>query len=450
MPPGNNPSIEAARPPYRFFFSYSWNNRGGPLERFFKKLAEGVRDLVGGSIEDVAFRDRVTMEAGTEWPAGLLDAVTTSQVLVYLLSTDYLRSDYCGKELQVFLERVEQFRTANPGSEGPVFIQPVIWLPVLTAALPERLGILQSEDEAYPREYADKGLMSIAQTRNKTAYNSFVETLARRIVEAGQGNRLPALTKYESLAVVPNAFQSEEPAGRRPDPPASESETAVRCVYVAPKQSEVEELTRRRVVANGKERALRTNTSSYSPSGGWYWQPYRPTVVEKIGSLVNRLVMAAELRYDEIKLEDFPVASLDGALRELQEAVDKDEIILLIVDAWSAYLRRYEEFLGKLDRIAPTNRTAILVPWNESDSDTQAFCEDLERQLRVLLKERYFGAQPLPSFKPRVTTVEDFRKLVPDLLGTIRVGIETARATRKIVESSRSTPQVSSSRDTPG
>jgi FxsC-like protein len=451
MNPGGEPPVQPVRPPFRFFLSYSWKNRGKPLERFFTDLAENVRSRVGGPIDEVAFRDRVTMEAGTEWPAGLLDAMVTSQVMVYLLSTDYIQSDYCGKELQVFLERVENFRRANPGVT-PHYIQPVIWVPVMTSALPSRIGIVQPADDGYPQDYATRGLESLAKRRDKTAYQDFIETLATRIAGAVQGPPLAPLTHYQSLDEIPNAFLNEEPVGRQREAhaalPPGESETGIRCLYVAPRQSEMEELKGLSVTVNGKERPLRTSTAAYSQFGGWHWQPYDPPVQVKVGSLVQQLV--TDLPYREILLhdDDQPEDSFEDALRRLQSAVNRDQIILLIVDAWSAYLKRYEEFLRKVDGVAPVHRTAILVPWNEGDNDTMEFREELERKLRVLFGSKYLGVQPSPFFKPRVTNIADFRNSVPEVLEAIRIGIETLRAAqRQVVPSTRSTPQVRSSRD---
>ena len=441
-----NPSL--ARPPFRFFLSYSWKNRGRPLQRFFEDLAEAVRKLVGGAVEDIAFRDRVTMTAGTEWPAGLLEAMETSQVLVYLLSADYIQSAYCGKELRVFLERVDLFQRTNPGIK-PHFIQPVIWAPVLAPALPRGLGIIQPSDDAYSEDYSFKGLESLAKRRDKTAYQSFVDTLAIRIVTAVQGPILPPLTRYKSLDEIPNAFLAEEPVARPPESEnlTPETETGVRCVYVAPKQAEVMELLKmRRVVPNGEERPLRTKADSYSPVGGWHWQPYNPPAPVKIGSLVQQLI--TDLPYHEILLEDEdqPEGSTDRALERLRTAAKRQQIILLIVDAWAAYLTKYKDLMLKLDEVAPINNTAILVPWNEADLDTKEVQQDIELQLRVLFKSKYLGAQPSPFFKPRVTNIDDFRSLVRKVVEAIRIDIETLRAAQKKVESTRSTPQVRSSR----
>jgi FxsC-like protein len=402
---------------FRFFFSYSWKNRGEPLNRFFKDLSEAVRKLVGGAADPVAFRDRITMESGTDWPDGILEAMTTSQVLVYLLSIDYIQSEFCGKELQVFLERVAEFKRLNKDTRPPLFIQPVIWVPLLTAEVPEPLGRIQPEDEKFPADYAKRGLESLAKRRDKTAYDKVVEMLAIRIVKAAAGDRLPILTKYTSHEQIPNAFVQHEPA-RPPEPePERPRETGVRCVYVAPR--------------------------------GWHWQPYHPPEEMKIGSLVQEIV-ALRLQYREVLLEDEedPGLTLDAVVGKLEAAAKNDQIVLLVVDAQAAGVPRYEEFLKKFNDKVPMNN-AVVIPWKEGAIDDVELKNKLEQKLRYLFKSKYFGLQPLPFFKPRITSVDEFRNVVPGLLETMRVTIDTSRAAQKIIESSGSAPQVRSSRDQP-
>jgi FxsC-like protein len=409
-------SAPADRKLFRFFFSYSWKNRGEPLKRFFKDLTEQVRKLVGGTADYVAFRDRITMESGTDWPAGILDAMATSQVLVYLLSSDYIQSEFCGKELQAFLERVAEFKTLNKDAPTPLFIQPVIWVPLITADLPQPLGRIQPEDDAFPADYAKRGLESLAKRRDKTAYNSVVETLAYRIVTAAAGDRLPILTKYTSHEQIPNAFVAQEPA-RPPEPEIGpQRETGVRCVYVAPK--------------------------------GWHWQPYHPPEQMKIGSLVQQLL--TNLHYREVVLEDEddPGLTMDAVVAKLEAAAKNDQIVLLIVDARAAGVYPYQEFLQKFNEKVPINN-AVVIPWKDGVIDDAELRMKLEQNLRYLFKSKYFGLQPLPFFKPRITSVDEFRNVVPGLLETMRVTIDTSRAAQKIIESSRTAPQVRSSRDQP-
>lgn len=446
------PQVQGPGRPYRFFFSYSWNNRSKPLARFFDNLAKKVRDLVGGPLEQVAFRDRVTMEAGTDWPDGLLEALKTSQVLIYLLSTDYIQSDYCGKELQIFLERVERFKAEHPQEKVPLFIQPVMWVSVDAKTLPKRIGRIQPEDNAFPTEYAARGLETLAKRKDKTLYNKVVDELARRIVAAANGDRLPRLEHQDNLNKVRNAFLDDEPIGRQVGPegptPEVQRETGVRCVYVAPKHSEAEELKIQVVKVAGKDRPLRTNYGD----GGWDWQPYRPPVAMKIGSLVQQLT--TDIPYREIQLqdEDQPdhTIDIDNVIRRLENAARNDQIILLVVDVWSAYLKYYQEFLVKFDNAIPMKSAVVVVPWNEGDSDTVELRETLERQLRDIFKSKYLGTQPFsPFFKPRVTTIEEFRTILTSVLKTIRDGIDTYRAAqRQIIEPGGPAPEVRSSRAT--
>jgi FxsC-like protein len=397
--------------PYRFFFSYSWKNRGRPLQRFFNDLASEVRNHVGGELDAIAFRDRVSMKAGSEWPEGLLDAVKTSQVLVYLLSIDYIQSDYCGKELQAFLERIRSFKAANPNGPFPLFLQPVIWVPV-SGTLPQVLGAIQPEDDEFPLEYSTKGLESLAKLKDKTAYNRCVETIAKRIIQAGVGNHLPILGQYERMADIPNAFTATGRVNEMPGGP-----TEVRCVYVAGNAEEVSTL---RAVANELDRS---DTSCYGEAG-WYWQPFNPPVPATIGSIVQQ--MLTDFRYREVSLSN----DHDKVLNELRNAADRDEIVLLIVDAWSAFLSRYETFLKGFDTSVPSSKSAVLVPWNECHEQTQTLRAMLEAQIRVVFQNKFPGNQAIPLFKPRINSLDEFRSVVRAVLEMIRSDIETRRAAK--------------------
>jgi FxsC-like protein len=450
--------------PYRFFFSYSWNNRTPALQRFYEDLAEEVRKRVGGDLEAVAFRDRVTMEAGSDWPTALLEALKTSQVLVPLLSVDYIQSDFCGKEFQVFAERTKDLADRirntnevnphsalpNPGPAPlPLSIRPVIWVPIPdSTTIPEPLSRLQWVDEGLPEVYAERGLESLAKSRsNQDDYQAVVETIGERIVAAAAGDRLPALDRYQSSDEVPNAFAATQPLGRDRSSPddavPSVLKTGVRCVFVAPKRAEISELTK---IQEG--RPQRTNISGYSDVDGWHWLPYQPPTAVEVGSLVQEQVIG--LQYREVVLGDEvePEWEVEEIVRKLGTAAEKDQIVLLIVDAWAGHLKQYEQLLRKVDRTIPLNSSAVLVPWNDQDPDTRKWHDELQRQLRVLFRQRYFGDEPYPFYKPQITSIEEFRNVVPGLLERIRRTIETFRAAQKpIIEPTGATPQVRSSRD---
>lgn len=140
------------KPEYCFFLSYARKNAGKPLNLFFDDLANYVRDREGGDLDisKTAFCDQETIKTGDPWSEKLLHALQTSQVLVYLLSVDYIQSDFCGKEFQVFLERVRIFKRDNrDGKPMPTYFLPVIWVPPAAPNLPEVIAACQTVDKEF-------------------------------------------------------------------------------------------------------------------------------------------------------------------------------------------------------------------------------------------------------------------------------------------------------------
>src|SRR4051812_5245141 len=95
---------------YPFFLSYARKDSildGDPkrpdphFETFIQRLDMRVDQLTGAK----RFVDRSQIVAGQEWPAEVAEAVRTSHTVVCLYSPSYFRSEYCGKEMQLFLER---------------------------------------------------------------------------------------------------------------------------------------------------------------------------------------------------------------------------------------------------------------------------------------------------------------------------------------------------------
>ena len=126
-------------------------------------------------------------------------------------------------------------------------------------------------------------------------------------------------------------------------------------------------------------------------------------------------------------------------VRSLREAAMKDEIVLVVVDAWAAYLQQYRVFLEKFDTEIPYNHV-ILVPWNESDQETAANSSELQMRLTLLFRSK---SQIPQYFKPRITSIGELEKILPDLLRTMRLMIDTYRADRrKVIQPTRTSPPV--------
>jgi hypothetical protein len=92
---------------------------------FLELLDERVNQITGRR----GFIDRADIQPGDEWPEALAEGLRTAETLVCLYSPSYFGSDYCGKEMQVFLERRANYMRSNAG-KPPANIIAVAWQPI--------------------------------------------------------------------------------------------------------------------------------------------------------------------------------------------------------------------------------------------------------------------------------------------------------------------------------
>ncbi len=184
------------------------------LVRTFREALEGeVETLLGNVADDICFFDTSDIEAGAQWPATLSDALRTSRVAVCLYSPHYFNSTWCGKELQVFLERATNHRGPAP---APVPIVPVIWAPS-RQGLPEPVRTIQTHDDSFPENYSRLGLRQVMNVGTKADFHMTVTALAQRIVAAIIANALPALPQLDLDRVVSawDAVTSADPSSHK-------------------------------------------------------------------------------------------------------------------------------------------------------------------------------------------------------------------------------------------
>ena len=134
---------------YHLFASHSSADREAtPRRCHLRKFITEIESLVArklglGKVESLIFVDERGIECGDEWRAVLSEAVRTSRALVCFVSPNYLQSDWCGKELQVFLDRQSGMQTKD-ATKKTTWIFPILWEQLYTSeVLPERLAALQ-------------------------------------------------------------------------------------------------------------------------------------------------------------------------------------------------------------------------------------------------------------------------------------------------------------------
>lgn len=132
--------------PLKIFFCYAHED-----ELLLNKLKTHLMPLLRKGIIDVWY-DR-NISAGTEWEQQIKEQLNTAQIILLLVSPDFMNSDYCyGKEMQRALERHER----GEASVIPIILRPVYWQEVLgslqalpTDAKPIMSSSWQYQDEAF-------------------------------------------------------------------------------------------------------------------------------------------------------------------------------------------------------------------------------------------------------------------------------------------------------------
>jgi hypothetical protein len=177
------------------------------LERFFYDLVEAVKSESGQT--QVSFRGLDDIRLSDRWQDHLARALQTAGVLVALYSARYFGRPYCGKEIQVFLDR-----RRSMGGGDIEKIAPVLWSSkksLLRYQLPpSTLAHIQYEQRDYPTEYHTLGLQGMMTSR-RGPYRRFVQALAQRIIELAEEDPLPPLPAPPDLDRIRSAFEVAPP-----------------------------------------------------------------------------------------------------------------------------------------------------------------------------------------------------------------------------------------------
>ncbi len=170
--------------PYSVFTSYARRDAAGkPFAKFVAELKDRVQRKTGRDLASVCFVDGTGIKIGDDWTAVLAEGVCTAEVIVCLMSPNYLNSVWCGRELSVFRQRIREMKRTLPGTTRlPAFIFPILWEVMPGRSLPKVLASIQYSEDAFPPSYSEKGLRQLAQLpRLRTAFLEFLEMLSDRI-----------------------------------------------------------------------------------------------------------------------------------------------------------------------------------------------------------------------------------------------------------------------------
>lgn len=209
---------------YHLFVSHSSTDREVSrvrchLRKFIAEIESLLARKLGlGKVDRLCFIDERCIECGDEWRPALSDAARTARALVCFVSPNYLQSEWCGKELQVFLDRQSRMQT-NSSSQKKTWIFPILWESFSASTpLPERLSAFQLCTPDRSGELKSRGFSYYRRCGSTEQKNRYVESLADlfagRFEDTPDG--LESQTTPLMLQEVANAFKvraAEQPYG---------------------------------------------------------------------------------------------------------------------------------------------------------------------------------------------------------------------------------------------
>jgi FxsC-like protein len=390
---------------YQFFLSYSRRDareRGKTENTWFSRFRDDlIRDVgreanLPSSVadDDVGFYDRQAIDVGARWNDVLADALQTSRVLVALYSPNYFNSPNCGKEFQIFRERVAAGQKAEKG-QPPAYIVPVLWDPpgkLLT--LPESVSALQFDHASLGADYAEMGLMSLLRLKQyESAYQQFLIAITGRIAKAAKAKRLPRseTRPYEKIESAFHASATQLPAA---DVPAVKGVKAAWLVYVAGAEADYQN--------------VHPKPQGYGSTGG-EWQPYFPGE-SLIGAIASNVASGKNLSPQ-------PLTVTDKLVSHLQDAEDNNTMAVIIVDPWSIAIKSFETAMRDLDRARLTN-CGVIVVWNEKDAETQKRATWLDGMLKKTFSRIWVSKDVY--FQHSVPTEEKLREALDAAIEEVR------------------------------
>ncbi|MEA2564014.1 MAG: hypothetical protein QOH06_5518 [Acidobacteriota bacterium] len=401
---------------YHYFLSYARLDRDNDphrcIPRFFEELdLELRRKLKLKQKEPAGFFDGEGIEPGELWPETLGAALQSCCALVCLYSPAYFDSEYCGKEWAVFESRLAPVR-------APLVIPVLFDPPQDLGTLPEGLADVQYNHDDYPEIYREEGLKYL-MVRNspelKDAYQNFLEALVHRLMDRLAKQKLAPLANLPNIKTVQSRFHPCRHAAA--DGVAAQNRPA--SIGSGPRHADFVYVAARRDEVSG----IKKDVEGYGEDDELEWQPFWPPLRKEAALLAQEVATREGFRYQALPLSD----QLDA---QVQDSLSKSRIVILLADAWTLRLRRYQEIVRRFDGLDSWN-SAVTIAWNSGDQDTAREKPQLEQAIRAsfIVKSRRDKGQ----YFFNASNADELEKSLSVLLQRLKVEIiEISRDLRSI------------------
>jgi TIR domain len=360
--------------PYPFLLSYAHGDAeidGAPFRTFLDRLNQRVSQLTG---KGLGFVDRTDIRPGQEWPDELAEALRTTETMVCMYSPSYFQSEYCGREMQVFLDRRRNYIRTN-GGKKPANIIPVIWHPV-PRRIPKSLPNI--EYAALDGSSPATGVWNLGDQGRERELYDFVDKIAIRVRDAADETPLPPLQIRPRMNAVRSAFiPAPLPLPEFDLPSVTSGPDTVTFVYVSSTQ---------------------WNT--------WPWAPPDDQAVLHLA--------AAVAKGNEMETTQLTFAPADENLtHRLASLRGRNNVVILLLDVASLGLRGLRTRLQDYDRPEHSLFATIVI------GNTNALAE-LRGKLNEILP--YFATRTAPHLY-LVDARDGFSKIIAEALDGLRLSI---------------------------
>lgn len=397
----------------RFFLSYAKADEDGYVARFFEDLVREVQRQSGVREGEAGFRDFASMRVGAPWAQDLFDALNTSPTFVALCSPSYFASEFCGREWTMFSARAERYRRLH--GTVPRTLLPVIWVPA--PDVPEPVRQLQFTDPEFGQAYVREGVYHLLRLRRyREDYLIFLRALAQRVLEVARPHPMPQLDDGYPVAGVESAFHSprHRPAGTAPNwrtftvglagpPPEPVPPAAVPAPRAQrPGPQHVYFVI---VAAPRRELAGIRNELVHYGAEPFDWAPYRPELDQRISVFAQAVAADHDL--------SSRLAESAEVVEVLELAAGRNELVVLLVDAWTTRIDSYRRHLVEYDKRNEPS-TAVMVPWSQYDAEATDNAERLYQDLAMAFPRNIIRSDDL--FRIRIGTSAAFREQLAEVL----------------------------------
>ncbi len=409
---------------YWAFISYAREDKDKFLERFLADLRAAIKVRTTWDERYLTFVDSNSITPGAAWPDLLASALQSARVLISIYTPKYFTREYCGKEVQVFLERIDDYmQTAPQGAPRPTLIVPILWVPerYVQALLPPAVRDLQYTYDAFGKNYAPLGVLQLMK-RKREAYKLFLDNLVEHLMQVVDKYPLQPYPTKPALDELDNAFAAGEPQATTKSNVALAATTIDTdpAAVAAPTEIAQQETVGPRYVqfifvagSRGELASIRQTLNHYG-SRGDEWQPYLPEVDEQIKFLTAEVALRERLFPMIVELDD-------DSWQRIGQAEDDNNIIVVVVDTWTLRLARYAQFMQTYDQRDSIN-CVVLVPWNPNDPEAVQYRELLKGIIYSTFKVKANSNTP-HIFYEWISSPDDLKRDLSAALANARARI---------------------------